>query len=410
MSRKTLAAAAIVGLGSLIASVLTGSPAQAFPSCGTVTTVGSATVVTFTTPGTCTWVVPDGVTVLSQVLVVGGGGAGGRDVGGGGDAGGVVQLTNQTVTPGESLTVVVGAGGASKTTYPYSAASDGQPSSILGYTALGGGQGGSGSEPGANGGSGGGAGYSQGPEEVGGSATQPAPGLGFGGGNAASSSAGGGGGAGGAGVSAPVGGVPDQGGNGGAGIASRISGTLRYYAGGGGGGSGRVGTPTSGGSGVGGSGLRADNGSGTVFATDGAANTGSGGGGGTKVSNDSGAGGSGVVIVRIGGAADPVPAEAPAATWSLGLNADGGVCSESATVGAEGTWQQLPKATACSKAGVTLLGWATSPAFPVGRAKEQVAKGWGAIDEVIEGVRMIFIPAGGYTFITGENSLYAIWG
>lgn len=120
-----------------------------------------------------------------------------------------------------------------------------------------------------------------------------------------------------------------------------------------------------------------------------------------------------LISVTITAAPSPAPdAEAPPvpATWSLDLNAGGGVCETSATAGSEGTWQQLPKATECSKAGSTLLGWATSAAFPVGRAKEQVAKGWGAIDEVIDGVRMIFIPAGGYTLITGENSLYAIWG
>ena len=73
----------------------------------------------FTTPGTYTFIVPLGTTSISAV-VVGGGGGGGNDTnpdeaGSGGGGGGLAYQTSIAVTPGESLTVVVGAGGGSDT-------------------------------------------------------------------------------------------------------------------------------------------------------------------------------------------------------------------------------------------------------------------------------------------------------
>jgi hypothetical protein len=81
--------------------------------------------VSYTTPGTYSWVAPAGVTSVSVVAVGGGGGgaigtclyccsipatvyAGGTGAGGGG----LGYKNNYSVTPGNSYTVVVGAGGA----------------------------------------------------------------------------------------------------------------------------------------------------------------------------------------------------------------------------------------------------------------------------------------------------------
>lgn len=72
---------------------------------------------TFTTPGRYTWIVPEGVTSIS-VMAVGAGGKGGTTplnpstvaVNGGG-GGGYAYMYNYPVTPGESYTVQVGAGG-----------------------------------------------------------------------------------------------------------------------------------------------------------------------------------------------------------------------------------------------------------------------------------------------------------
>jgi hypothetical protein len=63
----------------------------------------------YTTPGTYTWVAPAGVTSVSAVCV-GAGGGGFRD-GGGGGGGGLAWVNNIAVVPGQSYTVVVGAGG-----------------------------------------------------------------------------------------------------------------------------------------------------------------------------------------------------------------------------------------------------------------------------------------------------------
>lgn len=68
---------------------------------------------TFTTPGSYTFVVPPGVEQVSAVVVGGGGQAGrsGSNVGAGGGGGGGLSYGTFSVTPGESITVQVGAGG-----------------------------------------------------------------------------------------------------------------------------------------------------------------------------------------------------------------------------------------------------------------------------------------------------------
>lgn len=75
----------------------------------------------FSTPGTYSWTVPDYVHQIN-LLTVGAGGGGGPGIagvleggsGGGGGSGGYQYSTNVAVTPGETLTVVVGAGGGNK--------------------------------------------------------------------------------------------------------------------------------------------------------------------------------------------------------------------------------------------------------------------------------------------------------
>lgn len=100
-----------------------------------------------------------------------------------------------------------------------------------------------------------------------------------------------------------------------------------------------------------------------------------------------------------GGSAAPVP------TFTLTSNAnERGTCWPTVS-GTSGTWVKLTD-SGCSppKAGAQLLGWATSPEFPVAQAKEGVA-----FDGVINGTRMIFIPVNGYTQLSGDNTLYPIW-
>lgn len=66
----------------------------------------------FTTPGTYSFIVPANVESISMVAVGGGGGGASVNDGGAGGGGALAYSNNVAVTPGESLTVVVGAPGA----------------------------------------------------------------------------------------------------------------------------------------------------------------------------------------------------------------------------------------------------------------------------------------------------------
>lgn len=102
-------------------------------------------------------------------------------------------------------------------------------------------------------------------------------------------------------------------------------------------------------------------------------------------------------------------------TLTLEVAASGASCTGGNPSGVSGAWLTLPGADACTqtgptaKPGATLLGWATSANFPIARAQSQIDKHWGVIDEDINGVRMIFIPGGMATFVSGSNNLYPIW-
>lgn len=75
-------------------------------------TASSAGQQAYTTAGTYSWVAPANVTSVS-VVAIGGGGGGYKSSNPRSGAGGALAYTNNiTVTPGNSYTVVVGAGGA----------------------------------------------------------------------------------------------------------------------------------------------------------------------------------------------------------------------------------------------------------------------------------------------------------
>jgi hypothetical protein len=222
------------------------------------------TVVSFNS--STTWTVPSNVSLI-DVLVVAGGGGGGLDVGGGGGAGGLIYKENYAVTPGASVTVTIGAGGAQ---------SNNGGNSVFGaLTAIGGGYGGNyaGGNGNSGGSGGGGTGYS-GP----GFAGAGTAGQGYAGGpqnyGAATAQLTGSGGGGAGGPGQP--GVYSASGftEGGPGFACSITGTMVVYAKGGRGGG--------------------DNWTGMQ---DGAANTGNGGDGAGNP-NTGKTGGSGIVIVR----------------------------------------------------------------------------------------------------------------
>ena len=267
----------------------------------TSTTVSGATVLSFTTIGTCMWTVPSNVSSVRSLVVAGGGGGGG----GGGGAGGFVATASTSVTPGDTIAVTVGRGGlgATKTGSGILAGTDGLNSVFGSITADGGGGGGAVQSAGRTGGSSGGAG-----QDSTNAATSSSQGFS----GAAGRSTNGGTGASGGGGAGSVGiwghlmsEFPDQrtmGGNGGAGTTSNITGTTIGYAGGGGGGANNNASPTAD-RGFGGS---ADNNiygagdgsySNTGSGSSAQPNTGSGGGGGDW-EGGGGNGGSGIVVLR----------------------------------------------------------------------------------------------------------------
>lgn len=322
INRKAALAGCAV-MSTLAWSVSTAAPtAWAAPqgSCTTgsysESTVGSDSVGTFSAPSNtaastgCTWSVPAGVNSVRVLVVAGGGGGGGYLTSGGGGGGGVLHEIGFSVTPGATLSVTVGKGGATGTNAwnqpgNYNNGANGDDSVFGSLTAVGGGGGGGGGtnsqigNPGSAGGSGGGGGRcwvscntgstANSNKHAGGAGTAN---QGNAGGHAWFMSGAGGGGAGAAGADDIYGAA----GNGGDGLSVDISGSANYYGGGGGGGTENTTTRATGGLGGGGLGAATGN----INGADGTAGTG-GGGGGVRDGNG-GNGGSGVVIVRWGSA------------------------------------------------------------------------------------------------------------
>lgn len=85
----------------------------------------------FTTPGTYTWIAPEDVTSMSAVCVGGGGGGGPNDNRNGAGGGELSWYNDIPITPGESLTVVVGAGAAFNSSTPGGTSSISRGSTIL---------------------------------------------------------------------------------------------------------------------------------------------------------------------------------------------------------------------------------------------------------------------------------------
>lgn len=227
-------------LGVLAAVVLMAAQNASADLTSTTTADGNDFIVTFT-GGSGEWTVPAGVTNI-ELLVVAGGGAGGQGGGaGGGGAGGLFYYgaetpaagANYAVTPGNSYTVTVGAGGDA------GGYNNGADSIFDAVTSTGGGAGGNqwayGTQVGNTGGSGGGGGIQGWGDRPGGTGV-------LGQGNAGGSSSvpsgqhaacgGGGGGAGTVGTNGNT--IPDRGGDGGAGLPYNLSGSAVTYAGGGG--------------------------------------------------------------------------------------------------------------------------------------------------------------------------------
>lgn len=135
------------------------------------------------------------------------------------------------------------------------------------------------------------------------------------------------------------------------------------------------------------------------------------GGGGLNPTAD----GSFTINVGGGGGSSSSAAGAPQIVEISLTPEDGTTCRNSSQPGTAGTWVNLPAANDCTppatKPRAKLLGWATSPNFPVAIAKRQVDNGWGAYETFNADGQLtgVFIPAGGATFLSGSGKLYTIW-
>jgi len=370
------------------------------------------------------WTVPDGVTEVTVEAAGGGGGGADNLLGDFETSGGKGALVTATIssTPGEKF--VIGVGGAGSGHLGFSGGGGGGGASIITATDVlviaggGGGAGlgdtGLGADGGGGGGEGGGGGDGEASDDLyyggGGSAGDAGKNNGlskYNGTDYHADTAEDGAGYGGA----QVGGAgsawdaePGGGGWGGAGYGGGAAGNDRLGASGGGG---------AGGSTAQGGEVDLDS---VRYSAD-------GGSGGFGYS----AGGAGwVVITWVIPSPSPDPETAsggilvPRDPVVLTLTMPAGLTCSAPTSDASGAWIQLPTANDCSdndpdagRSGEAtgLLGWATTPDFPVDIAQRQVDNGWGAYERLDESgaLTAVFIPAGGWTQASSDTSLFPIW-
>jgi hypothetical protein len=243
---------------------------------GTIATSGDYKIHTFTGPGTftvCAVGCACGSTTITAAIVAGGAGAG-SFYGGGGGGGGLVLDSDGFSVSATGYPIVIG-GGGNGPTGNYSPGTNGNNSTALGFTTIGGGHGGGGSGGSEAGGSGGGGGGCAPGTVTGTQPSQSNPGAtNYGNPGGPGIRGSGGGGAGGAGTT---------GGSGPGGVGLDVSPTVGPAPN----------IPNSGVYSRGGGGQGAGQGAGAI----GAANTGNGGSG-DNFGSGRGAGGSGVVVIK----------------------------------------------------------------------------------------------------------------
>ena len=117
-----------------------------------------------------------------------------------------------------------------------------------------------------------------------------------------------------------------------------------------------------------------------------------------------------------GNSPSPSSSSSEPAVFELSLSpTDGTVCNSRGESGAVGSWLSLPSANDCTPPAATpnalLIGWATTPDFPIEIAQRQVNNGWGAYEIFNDEGRLtaVFIPAGGSTVVSSAGELYPIW-
>jgi len=145
---------------------------------------------------------------------------------------------------------------------------------------------------------------------------------------------------------------------------------------------------------------------------------GDGGEGGSD--GDGSAGAHGAITVTFTIRATPSLSSPQSSTpnvMTLNLTLPAGVRCDFGNIEASvGSWIQLPDAQDCvisqQSEGSTpsLLGWATRADFSVEIAQRQVDNGWGAYETYNDDGQLtsVFIPAGGFTTISGPTNLFPI--
>jgi hypothetical protein len=236
----------------------------------TTTTLSEPTIESFTTLGTTTWIVPNGVTEVEYLVVAGGGGGGNGwdNAGGGGGGAGMVLSGILSVVPGSSYNITVGDGGiGGVNTRDFSNGENGQNSEFASnipgseqIIALGGGLG---------------WGSRNSTTTIGAAQVSDTTAALGGGGGPGGSGGNGGGGASGAGTSRSS----TTGGSGGTGVVSTITGSSVTY-------------------GVGGAGANSGTQNPGVNGTSNRGNGGRAGGAGSTNSTGGGKGGSGIVVIK----------------------------------------------------------------------------------------------------------------
>ena len=118
--------------------------------------------------------------------------------------------------------------------------------------------------------------------------------------------------------------------------------------------------------------------------------------------------------------ADPAGAESPTSSEPVPLSLampTGVTCTPTAPM-LRGSWVRLPSAAECSESPAAraggdsqLLGWATVADFPVDLAADHAETSEYALEMRNDDGQLtaVFIPAGGWTYVTGANTLFPIW-
>ena len=129
--------------------------------------------------------------------------------------------------------------------------------------------------------------------------------------------------------------------------------------------------------------------------------------------------GNGCIVITYSTSGPPPPSTVSSAAGSTGLTltfaSDSRIRCFPHSVSSEvSSWVRVPSRVQCTitaeSSSPILLGWATTQDFPVSLAQRQVDNGWGAYELTDSGGQLtsVFIPAGGSAYLYVSNTVYPI--